>query len=264
MEIYRFMIAEVPEATNWAAGTVQSVARHRELIRQAALNSVIREISNVAGLYEKANRPPELEQLRTAVESLHKKRSNPQSAIEVLAALDKLKKVPVTGSKFISFHDIYEKYREDGELNDLVDRLVQILEKIIEEDDGSLSSKVEKDIQRLLDQIRNRPKLSTYEIGAWSELTGRFLLELIDHQGDASTLPKLVDGIKLAKEIFDNVFEKYQQSQTEYVRSIGLKAAPIEFTSLPPLSDETIKAAEMKLAELGILEGLPYNEEPQD
>ena len=245
-EVYRFMIAEITDDPSWPSSTKASIDRHRTLVRKQGVNSALKEISNVAGLYDEGNRPAEIEKLSVAVSNLHLKRSSPQSAIDVILALEQLKKVPVTGAKYVSFHDIYEQYRDDGELNQLVDQLVTALEKIIEEDDGSLSSKIEKDITNLLNQIKNRPKLSTYEIGAWAELTGKFVLGLIGQQHGVPQLILLVDAAKLSKKIFDNVCEKYQASQSEYVRLIGLKTAPESFSSLPPLSEATIVAAEMK------------------
>ncbi len=249
-EIYRFISSDPGPLS-----AVQDVNRKNSYAR------ALQEVSNLAAMYGSGNLPQEINQLRIEVEYLHNNRNLPAALNDLLAAIRSVKKIPRTGMSFISFHDIYEQYREDGELNDLIDQLVQTLEKIIAEDDGTLSSRVEKDINRLLDQIRNRPKLSTYEIGAWSELTGRFLLELVGQQQGVPALSLVIDGIKLSKKVFDNVFEKYQQSQSEYVRLIGLKTAPADFSSLPQLNDATIGAAEIRLAALAAPKALPYDGE---
>lgn len=76
--------------------------------------------------------------------------------LSLIAAIDGLKSIAKNPER-ISFGDIFDDYKDDAELNELADHLIQMLERLIDEHDRELDGRLLKDLTNLLERLKGRP-----------------------------------------------------------------------------------------------------------
>jgi len=184
--------------------------------------------------------PPQIDQFRNSLHSFRSDRQNPGILDRLLERSLALHDLHTTSVSLISFHDIFESYKGDDELASLIDQLVASLQNIIAEGQDHLNSRLERDLSRLLDQIRNTKSRSLYEWGAWAEVVGRMALEIAGQSKGIPGAPMLVDLAKLAFRVRKNIACKYQQGERELVRLLEIKQIGTDLDSLPNLDDASI------------------------
>ncbi|MFM2198941.1 MAG: hypothetical protein RLZZ505_2373 [Verrucomicrobiota bacterium] len=162
--------------------------------------------------------------------------------------MDSLREIAKSQSSYISFHDIFESYKNDAELNELIDQLILSIERIIDEGEEHLNSRLENDLKRLLEQIKGAKKASLYELGAWAEVTARIMLEIAGQKLDLPVTSLLVDAAKIAYKVKQNLASKYQTGESELVRLIEVKSVGTDFSALPEPNPESFRIIDSRVA----------------
>jgi hypothetical protein len=219
--------------------------------RKACYECVNEELRSLSSMFGKDLQPPEIEKLRSHASHFIHNREHRAAFANVLASMNKLTAIFSTESQLISMHDIFENHKSDEELNELIDHLISALEKVIEEGDAHMTARVERDLQRLLEQIKGRSRLSIFEIGALAEVIGRMALEFAGQKMGFPAGSMLMDVAKASWKVRERVIRNFQDGQNEFIRLLEIKSVEADLSQLPDLDDGTILMIENRLVGQG-------------
>lgn len=203
-----------------------------------------RELENLKKMFSLDQVPHQIPRLKNACDHFYSNRFNDQAFRGFLASADDLSKITDGMHKVISFHDIFDAYRSDEALNELVDRLIDTLQNVLNEGNEHLNSRIERELQRIIDQLKERSKYSLYELAAWVEIAGRFAAEVIGQKQGIPGLSLLVDAAKLAKQIGNKVVNAHRDASVEAIRLLEVKTIEIIPSESIPLTEDELHRLE--------------------
>lgn len=200
------------------------------------------ELENLKKMFAVDQVPHQIPKLKSSCDNFYNNRFNEQSFRRFLSSADDLSKITEGMQKIISFHDIFDAYRSDEELNELVDRLIDTLQNVLNEGNEHLNSRIERELQRILDQLKERSKYSLYELAAWVEIAGRLAAEVIGQKQGIPGLSLLVDAAKLAMQIGNKVVNAHRDASIEVIKLLEVKTIEnIPGESIPLTVEEIYK-----------------------
>lgn len=188
------------------------------------------QVKSLSIMFSNSHQPSQIKNLADLLTSYRSNLGNRNVFNNLLKAIDELSTIAHPTTHIISFHDVFESFKTNGELQDLFDQLVQTIEKIIVENQDNLNARIVRELETLLKSLQANQRSSSYELGAWAELSARFLMEIAEKLTGTPGLQLVVDGIKLAKKTYDTVAQSYHDSQRETVRLLQLRSAEESFT----------------------------------
>ena len=209
-------------------------------LREALYAEASKQINALSDMFSKTTMPSQITRLRQNLQQFRQQRSAPQNLTNLLKSMDDIEELYESNSSYISFHDIFESYRDDDELNALIDQLIGSLEKIIEEGEDHLNSRLEKDLRRLLEQIKGAKSASLYELAAWAEVTSRIMAEIAGQKIGLPGASLFVDAAKMAWKVKQNLGLKYQSGESDLVRILEVKTVGINIDELANVTSELL------------------------
>lgn len=233
---YAFCTSEIPKNT-----TAQE-------FRNLQCKGIHKAIENLNQLFAVGQRPRQLSALKSQCDTFLTNRNNNEIFHKFLSTVNSLPEITSGLQKLVSFHDIFESYKNDAELNELVDRLISTLESVLEEGHENLNSRIERELQRILDQLKERSKYSLYELAAWVEIAGRFAAELCGQKFGIPGTSLLVDAAKIVTKISKKIVNSHRSASAEVIRLIEVQTiANIPNESIPLTEEEILKLERMSL-----------------
>lgn len=183
--------------------------------------------------------PVQISSLRSACDSFLSNRDNPQQFRQFYNSFEQLRGITSGLNRLVSFHDVFEAYKGDQELTELVDRLVATLEQVLNEGDEHLNRRVTRELERILEQLRARSSYSLYELATWVEIAGRFAAEVVGQKYNVPGLSLLVDAVKLAQSAGRRIVSIHQLASADTVRLIEVETiSSIPLGSIPVTEEE--------------------------
>ncbi len=147
-------------------------------------------------------------------------------------------------AKLPSFDDIFNSFKNDGELNKLIDEFVRLLNQIIDENDEILTSQIARELRTILEQLSNRDKKSILEVRSWMDLGVKALLLCVETHTGMHGLGLAWEGIKTGSKVAEKISEQYKDSQTQLLNHYRLNFIRRAVEQHPQLPDgETIDEA---------------------
>ena len=196
-------------------------------------------LAGLTSMFSASRLPLEIEDLKTRIDRFVANR-NPAGFSALNASIERLKTIGDNAERLISFHDIFESYKSDKELGDLAAHLITTLEKVIEEGEVGLRARLDRDLRKLLDQLKGKKSHSLLELGALAEIIGRLALEAAGQYFDVPGGAMLMDVSKAAWAVQKRIGEKYHESQNEYIRLLEVKSTGTSLHDLPELNDASV------------------------
>lgn len=122
-----------------------------------------------------------------------------------------------------SFDSIFQSYKDDNELNTLVDELIKTLERILAEADDTLTAQISRELEAILKQIKRNRRNSLYELLPWVDLGMKGLLFIVEKKTGIEGMELFYDAIKLSLQIKTRAWEHHRKSQQQLIREHNLK-----------------------------------------
>lgn len=157
-----------------------------------------------------------------------------------------------------SFTSILEKHREDNSLQEFLAELIAALEQLLAEGDDILTNQAASELQRILNEIRKRQKMSLADLLPWVEFAMTSAGAVIDACYGTPIATIAINAILTGKKTQTRIRELFKIAHTEFIDSLNLKGRAKyegEFgRAIIEASTETIEAA---VREPGGLKTLP-------
>ena len=235
--------------SNHAAWKLQldaKVAHLRELVRAYLTNKqeeVAREIdAEIAGLktcFSKNQLPGPIGQLEGALRQLREQKNNPglfEAAMNAYQVLPSI--ASFSDAAPPSFDEIFDAYKADGELQALVDELVGLLQRVLDEGEDELTVHMAREIQGILGQLRKWNLHSLYELTTWLDFTARAAILIIQAKTGLQGGDLIYDVLKTATRVRKKVKDSYENSRKQLMAEHKLTLVAKSVERMPELPSE--------------------------
>jgi len=157
-----------------------------------------------------------------------------------------------------SFTSILEKHREDNTLQEFLAELISALEELLAEGDDILTNQAANELQRILNEIRKRQKMSLADLLPWVEFAMTSAGAVIDTWSGNPIATIAINAILSAKKTQTRIRELFKIAHTEFIDSLNLKGrAKYEGEFGRAIIDATITSIEEAVKEPEGLKKLP-------
>jgi hypothetical protein len=137
-----------------------------------------------------------------------------------------------------SFDSIFESYKNDQELNKLVDELVALLQKILSEADDVLSAQIARELRIILDQLKKRERKSLYEVQSWIDLGVRTLIMVGETYAGTHGVTLIYEAVKIAYRIRRSLHDKYGEAEKRLIEEYKLTYVKKAIEHIPEIRSE--------------------------
>jgi len=118
---------------------------------------------------------------------------------------------------FTSFDEIFESYKNDETLNSLVDELVGLLQRVISEGNEVLTAQVVRELESILRQVKNRKRMSFYELLVWIELCLPALVMIVATHENLPQLIVLDQAILKTLAVKQRLLDLYKEAKSKLI-----------------------------------------------
>ena len=183
--------------------------------------------------------PQPLRNLESALSQFRPHRHHPEYFLQVMRGYDALPTVATfSEAEPPSFDQIFESYKTDGELESLVSELVAVLQRILSEADDLLSAHIARELQVILEQLKNRNRRSLYELQSWVDLGVRALLMVTETYTGTHGLNLVYEAAKIAFRIKRRLLTHYIDAQKRLVDEHKLTYVQKAMVQIPEITSE--------------------------
>jgi hypothetical protein len=138
-----------------------------------------------------------------------------------------------------SFDSIFQSYRDDDELNKLVDELIATFKKILAEADDTLSAQICRELEAILKQLQRNRRKSLYDLLPWVDFGMRGLLVITEMQTGIKGIDWVYEGIKLSCKIKHRAIELHKEAEDRLLKEYTLTYIEKAVERFPePAADE--------------------------
>lgn len=130
-------------------------------------------------LYGSDTTPKLLKELRDSVNQWIASKEAPQFARKVFTLYNELDQL----AEFVeepSFEQIFQSYKEDGRLQELLEELIKAIKSILAEGGDVLTAKMAKELELIVAELQRHQKKSVIDVSPWVELSLQSLAAIAD------------------------------------------------------------------------------------
>ncbi|CAA6677070.1 MULTISPECIES: hypothetical protein [unclassified Lentimonas] len=199
------------------------------------------KFEGLSSMYGPNMQPPNLVEARHKFKHFKGNLIDPVRLSGYFKALEALPQILVEAEKEISFDEIFEKYKEDKRLNELVQELIELLEQILNEGDDYLTPSTHRDLQKIIHGLKQRKKSSINEINVWVDWSIRLCLSVVDGATGVPVATPIYEAIKIGKEAKVRMMTCHEEAQLTLAKNKGMKRAEKVLIDTPSdISDEEL------------------------
>lgn len=201
-----------------AGGTVENpkVANAHKQMQQI--------IAGLIGLYAKSKVPRTLERLQDTYNNCYAAPHDAGQYISLLKLIDNLDEILLDNDKAV-FDRIFNAYRDEHELVALIANAVDLLQKVLDEDDDLLTKTVHHELEALLQRLRRHKDFSVVELNMWVDYGVLYLAALAAVTGNAFTASFIV-AVQAAQKAFEStrlrIARNHSLACVETLRETGM------------------------------------------
>lgn len=213
-------------ADTWAASLKEKVEALRELLltylmtkQDATADSIKKHLAATTIMYSPKNIPALLNELGSLMSEFRANKEQPHTFLRLMSLYERLPTVVSFDEvEPPSFDSIFQSYKNDKDLNGLVDELVKTLEKVLAEADDSLSAQIVRELEAILKQIKKNRRTSLYELLPWVDWGMRGLLLIAEMHTGFKGMELVYDAIKLSRKVKYRLIEGYGESKNRLLK----------------------------------------------
>lgn len=227
------------------------------------LSTTIQKCDNMHGLFGPNLIPAPLAQLTQTLKSWQKNLNEPKHIKRIVGLYDPIGKINGNEDEDSpSFTSILEKHREDNTLQEFLAELIAALEQLLADGDDILTNQAASELQRILNEIRKRQKMSLADLLPWVEFAMTSVGAMIDTWTGTPIASIAINATLTAKKTQTRIKELFTIARTDFINSLHLKGrAKYEGPFGRALIESSTEAIEAAIKEPGGLKLLP---EPLD
>jgi hypothetical protein len=197
-------------------------------------------LNSLKDMYASSLVPSKLQAVDNALnilKSRHHLSTTPQLLLKASEDLDEL----LSGSnQLVSFTEIFEAFREDEDLNSLVDEIIELIEKIIKEGDDKLNARINRELNSILSILKSRDSYTVFELSAWIDITSKFLFEIAAAHLAVPGLGSLLhESMKKLIDCKSKFMDIYKQSEKQSLTMLEIKTYTPEYIAELDSPDES-------------------------
>jgi hypothetical protein len=198
-------------------------------------------LEGLSTMYGTNLKPPELRDIQDTYAAFSGNLTHPTRLSHFINSLQKLPNMLVEIDEKVSFDEIFEKYKADGTLEKLVEELLQLLERILDEGQDELSVSTYRDLEQIIEGLKKRKDQSIHEINVWVDWGVKVCLGIADTMVGAPVLTPVYEAIKIGKDTKKRMMECHEEAQLEFARKREMKMAEKVLIDEPKdISDEDL------------------------
>jgi hypothetical protein len=215
----------------WKANLTQKIANIRELLlkylvnrQDTTLKEIRKELAGTKIMFSEKRLPAALRELEANLNVFSANAANQNSFLELIHYYQTLPSIVAFDDvEPPSFDSIFQSYKDDNELNTLVDELIKTLEKILAEADETLSAQISRELEAILKQIKKNRRKSLYELLPWIDFGMKGLLVVAEMHTGIKGLDWVYEGIKLSLQINRRAMDLHKESGGRLLKEHNLK-----------------------------------------
>ncbi len=196
-------------------------------------------LSGLKMMFAEDHVPLPLRQLESALLRFSQDKNHPDSFLKLMQGYDALPAVhSFCEAEPPSFDQIFETYKADGDLESMVSELVAVLQRILSEADDHLTAHIARELQVIVDQLKNRNRRSLYELQSWVDLGVKALLMVAETYSGTHGLNLAYEGAKIALRIKRRLMTHYIDAQKRLVEEHRLTFVQKAMDQFPEITSE--------------------------
>lgn len=178
-------------------------------------------LSGLRGLFSPNTLPSEITQF-SSLWNLHKAdRFDGARLQQLILSQSKISSMKIEEEDIISFENIFLKYKSEEKLNELLDLLVSVIEKIILEGDDVLNAKSSKLLTKLMHTLKHHSNMSMTDLAFWLETAYRLLSNTAALFSGNPIIQSLKHAAEICCELYSMLNTAYTNSSKQLLESEG-------------------------------------------
>ena len=106
----------------------------------------------------------------------------------------------------------------------MLDSIISIIERLFAEEDEFLTSRIEKELKKILEALKDRESLSLNKIAIWCDFAAKAFAACVDTNLGAPVLTIAYEGAKATAVTNEHLISLYDDAKMEFSKAIQFRS----------------------------------------